>query len=164
MILSDMLIRETLEKLSSHYYMFFNNQFIKYYLLDAKISKSIWLDVEDLMNSAKDFDVRGCELEKFYEQILSFVTFISVIQNEVLPRMLNEAQPRIQKLSSTNRVLYRMTLENLPENICIFMGMINELLTIVKRIDISMNGEGHALCIKLSCIKDIDEKLNGKVI
>ena len=161
MILSDMLIRETLEKLSSHYYMFFNYQFIKYYLLDAKISKSIWLDVEDLMNSAKDFDVRGCELEKFYEQILAFVTFISVIQNEVLPRMLNEAQPRISKLSSTNRILYRMTLGNLPENIRIFIEMINALFAAVKRIDVSMNGQENALCIKLSCIKEIDEKLNS---
>jgi len=161
MKLTDKLIREMIEKLSTHYNLFFNNQFIKYYLLDAKISKNIWLDVEDLMNSAKDFEVRGCELEKIYEQILSFITFISVMQTKVLPRMLNEAQPRIQKLASTNRILYKMTLGNLPENIRIFNGMINELLTTVKRIDISMNGEQNALCIKLSYIKEIGEKLNS---
>ena len=161
MELTEKLIREILEKLNSQYNLFFNNQFIKYYLLDTKISKNIWLDVEDLMDSVKDFDARGCELEKFYERILSFVTFISIIQNEVFPRMLNELQPRIHRLSSTGRVLYRMTLAYLPENIRIFFGMINELLASVKRIDILMNGEENALYIKLSCIKEIDEKLNS---
>ena len=162
MILKDKLIKEKIAELSSHYHLFYNNQFIKYYLLDAKISKNIWIDIECLMNSVNDFETSGCELENLYEQISSFVTFITVMQNEVIPKMLNEENLQSKKLSATNKVLYKMTLNNLPENIRILINMINELYNTLKGIDISMNGEDSALYSNLSYLKKIDDNLNSQ--
>jgi|GEM_PF-1868215 len=163
MILKEKPIKEKLVKLSSHYHLFYNNQFIKYYLLDAKISKNIWIDIECLMNSVNDFETSGCELENLYEQISSFVTFITVMQNEVIPKMLNEENLQAKKSSSTSKVLYRMSLKNLPENIRILLNMINELYNTVKGIDISMNGEDNALYINLPYVKKIDDNLNSRL-
>ena len=163
MILKDKLIKEKLVELSSHYNLFYNNQFIKYYLFDAKISKNIWIDIECLMNSVNDFETSGCELKNLYEQISSFVDFITVMRNEVIPKMLKEENLQAKKLSSTSKVLYRMTLKNLPENIRILINMINELYNTVKGIDVSMNGKDNALYINLSYVKKIDDNLNSQL-
>ncbi len=156
----DKSIHDLIEKLKNQYLPFVHNQFINYYLVDSNIPKNDWLDIEDLIDSNKYVEAEGYDLNKLYDQILSFSSFITKIKKEILPRMQNEAAIRIRKMSADNKILYEMTLDNLPKNLKIFYGIIIELFINAKKVDKRINGEENMLYIKLPYIQEIEKNLN----
>ena len=160
MIFKDKNIRDIIDRLRHHYELFTNNQFIKYYLHDFNIQKHDWLDIEDLIGSNKYYEAEGYDLDKLYNQILTFSSFLLKIKNEILPRMKSEAAYRIRKMSLNNKILYEMTLDNLPENMKIFYDILIELFINVKKVDKKLNGEQNTLYLKLPYMREIEKKLN----
>ncbi len=156
----DKSIHDLIEKLKDQYLPFIHNQFINYYLLDSDIPKNDWLDVEDLIGSNKYYEAEGHDLNKLYDQILSFSSFLTKIKIEILPRIKNEAAIRIRKMSIDNKILYEMTLDNLPKNLKIFYDIIIELFINAKKVDKRINGEENMLYIKFPYRQEIEKNLN----
>ena len=159
MIFKDKGIHDLIEKLKNQYQLFIHNQFINYYLIDSDIPKNDWLDVEDLIESNKYYEAEGYDLKKLYEQILTFSSFLTKIKKEILPRIQNEAAIRIKKMFIENKILYKMTLDNLPENLKIFYDLMIELFINVKKVDKRINDEENMLYIKLTYMREIEKKL-----
>ncbi len=160
MIFRDKNIHDIIEKLSNHYNIFTNNEFMKYYLLDSKIQKNVWIDIEDLIYSNKNYEAVGYDLEKLYEQIWSFTSFLLIIKKETLSRITSEALHRMDKMTTENRILFKMTLDNTPGNLKLFYDLIAELFINVKNLDKTMNGEEKALYNKFPNTKELEERLN----
>jgi hypothetical protein len=151
----DKKIQDIIDRLKIHYQLFINNQFIKYYLYDSNIPKNDWLDIEDLIDANKYYDAEGYDLRKLYDQLLTFSSFLLKIKNEILPRIKSEAAFRIRKMSQNNKILYEMTLDNLPENLKIFHDILIELFINVKKADRKLNGENNMLYPKLPYMREI---------
>ena len=156
----DKIIYDLIEKLKNQYQLFISNQFISYYLNESNIPKNDWIDIEDLANSNKYFEAEGYELEKLYEQILTFTTFLLKINKEIMPKMMDEKARRMARMSIDNKILYKMTVDNAPGNLKIFYDIIIELFINIKKIDKKMNGEKKMLFNKLAFLKDIEKNLN----
>lgn len=156
----DKIIYDIIEKLKNQYQLFISNQFISYYLNESNIPKNDWIDFEDLVNSNKYFEAEGYELEKIYEQILTFTTFLLKIKKEIIPKMMDEKARRMARMSIDNKILYKMTVDNAPGNLKIFYDIIIELFINIKKIDKKMNGEKKMLFDKLTFLKDIEKNLN----
>ena len=155
MIFSDSVVRDIIDKLGDHYNTFYGNQFIRYYLLDSRIPRSTWLDIENLLDLEREFD----GLKDVYERIQSFTNFVSDVKTTILPKMLEDSRSRLQKMSPDSKILFRMTLSNLTENIRIFNEIIGELLSQVIRIDIETNGKEKAVYTRLPYVREIDDTL-----
>ena len=156
----DKIIYDIIEKLKNQYQLFISNQFISYYLNESNIPKNDWIDIEDLTNSNKYFEAEGYELEKLYEQTLTFTTFLVKIKKEIMPKMMDEKARRMAKMSLDNKILYKMTVDNAPGNLKIFYDIIIELFINIKKIDKKMNGDKKMLFDKLTFLKDIEKNLN----
>jgi len=156
----DKNIRDIIDRLKIHYQLFINNQFIKYYLYDSNIPKNDWLDIDDLIGANKYYEAEGYDLRKLYDQLLTFSSFLLKIKNEISPRIKSEAAFRIRKMSQNNKILYEMTLDNLPENLRIFHDILLELFINVKKADRKLNGENNMLYLKLPYMREIEKKLN----
>jgi hypothetical protein len=157
----DESVKGIIANLVHQYNLFVSNQFINYYLMDAKISKSDWVEVEDLINSNKYYEAEGYDLEKFYEEILAFARFLTKIRKEVLPRIKAETEIRLRKLTPDNQILYKMTMNNAPGNVNVFFDLISSLYVTLKRIDREKNGEEKALYSKMEYVKEIEKLLNA---
>jgi len=156
----DKKIRDIIDRLKIHYQLFISNQFIKYYLYDSNIPQNDLLDIEDLISANEYYEAEGYDLRKLYDQILTFSSFLLKIKNEILPRIKSEAAFRIRKMSQNNKILYEMTLDNLPENLKIFHDILLELFINVKKADRKLNGENNMLYPKLPYMREIEKKLN----
>ena len=156
----DKKVYDSIEKLEKQYQLFMGNEFIKYYLLDARIPKNDWIDIEDLINSNKYYKTKGYELNKLYEQISTFISFLKKIEDEIIPRMKAESTGRMIKMSHDSKILFKLTLDNMSVNLNIFYDIIRELLANLKEIDKRINGEKNMLYQKLSYLKDIQEEVN----
>jgi hypothetical protein len=157
----DEQVKGIIGDLGHQYHLFVSNQFINYYLMDAKISKSDWVDVEDLINSNKYYEAEGYDLEKLYEEILAFARFLTKIKGEVLPRIRLETESRLRRLAADNQILYRMTMDNAPGNVKVFFDLVSSLYIHLKRLDKEKNGEGKALFNKIVYIKEVEKLLNA---
>jgi hypothetical protein len=157
----DESVKEIIANLVHQYNLFVSNQFINYYLMDAKISKSDWVDVEDLINANKYYEAEGYDLEKFYEEILAFARFLTKIKGEVLPRIKAETEIRLRKLTADNQILYKMTMNNAPGNVKVFFDLVSSLYVRLKKIDREKNGEEKALYSKIGFVKEIEKLLNA---
>ena len=153
-------IHDLIEKLRDQYHIFIKNEFINYYLLNSNIPKNVWINIDDLFDSSKYYEAMGYDINKLYDQIFSFSSFISKIKKEILPRMQNEAAIRIRKMSENNKILYEMTLDNMPKNLRIFYDLVIELYINTKKVDKRLNGEENVLFIKLPYIHEIEKNLN----
>jgi hypothetical protein len=160
MTIKDKNVSDIIDRLREHYTIFFSNQFIKYYLLDSKIPRNVWISIEDLMSTGQEYKIVGYELETLYEQILSFASFCQTIKKEILPRMMDEAQRRMAKMATDSKILFKMTLDNAPGNLEIFNELVTELFVAVRDADTLTNGEEKALYKKLSVTKKIEEVLH----
>lgn len=156
----DKIIHDIIEKLKNQYQLFTGNQFINYYLNESNIPKNDWMDIEDLMNSNRYFEAEGYDLEKLYEQIRTFSLFLTKIKKEILLKMTQDSERRMAQLSSDNRVLYKMTVDNTPGNLKIFYDIIIELYLNLKKIDQKLNGEENMIFARLPFASDIEKNLN----
>ena len=161
MKIKDKKIFDIIEELAGKYNIFTHNQFINYYLLDSVILKNDWIDVDDMLNSNNTYEEEGYELDRLYTQILAFASFLTVIKEEIWPRIQKEAQRRMEPMTPDSRLLYKMTLDNTPANLQTFTSLVTDLFINVKKVDKTKNGEENALFKKLGFIKDIQEKLNS---
>ena len=118
------------------------------------------IDIENLINSNKYYEAEGYDLNTLYEQLLTFSSLLTKLKQEILPRIQNEAAIRIRKLSIDNKILYEMTLDNLPNNLKIFYGIISELYINIKKVDKRINSEENSLYVKLPYIEKIEKNLN----
>jgi len=156
----DKTIHDIIEKLRGQYQLFTGNQFINYYLNESNIPKNDWIDIEDLINSNRYFEAEGYELEKLYEQIHTFSTFLEKITKEILPKISRDSERRMAQLSADNRVLYKMTIDNTPGNLKIFYDIIIELYLNLKKIDQKFNGEDDMIIARLPFAAKIEKTLN----
>ena len=160
MVIKDKNVQGIIDKLREHYNVFFSNQFVKYYLLDSNIPRSVWIHIEDLMNDRQEYQIVGYELETLYEQILSFTSFFQTIKKEVVPRMMDEAHSRMAKMATDSKILFKMTLDNAPGNLDIFNDLVTDLFVAVRDADTQKNGEEKALYKRLPITTKIAEVLH----
>jgi hypothetical protein len=160
MSIKDRRIFDILGELGDKYNVFTHNQFINYYLLNSGIPKNDWIDIEDMLSANSTYEEDGYELDKLYTQILAFSSFLTRIEEEILPRIHSEAPRRMEKMTQDSRILYKMTLENIPSNLKTFFDLITDLFINVKRVDKVQNGDNNALYRKLSFINEIQKMLN----
>ena len=153
-------VHDAISRLKKQYYLFSHNQFISYYLLASNIPKNDILDVEDLIDSDKYYVAEGYDLQKLYEQILVFVRFMQKVKEKVLSQIENDSERRLRKLSHDDKVLFRMTIDNIPKNIKMFHQLISELFIEVRKQDRTMNGEDGMLFYQLPWLKEIEKALD----
>jgi len=153
-------VHDVIERLKKQYQLFVHNQFINYYLLNSDIPKNDWLDIEDLVGSNKYFEAEGYELRKIYDQIYTFCNFLEKVKKEILPRIQGEAAIRIMRMSMDKKVLFEMTVDNLPNNLRIFYDILIDLYINLKRVDNKLSTDNNMLYLKFPYIEGIEQKLN----
>ena len=153
-------VHDVIERLKKQYQLFVHNQFISYYLLNSDIPKNDWLDVEDLIGSNKYYEAEGYELGKLYDQIYTFCNFLEKIKKEILPRIQGEAAFRVLKMSTDKKILFELTVDNIPKNLKMFYDILIDLYINLKRVDNKLSKDNNMLYFKLPFIKEIEKKLN----
>jgi len=156
----DKAVRDMIDNLKNHYRVFVSNQFISYYLNESNIPKNDWIDIEDLIDSNKYFEGEGYDMERFYDQILTFSRFLDKLKKEVLSKMKGDVEKRLSRMSQDNKILYKMTVDNAPGNVKIFYDILTNLFMTVKKIDEKTNGPDRMMYGRHAYFKEIEKNLN----
>jgi hypothetical protein len=160
MLLKDQKIFDTIERLKEQYHIFSSNNYIKSYLFEADISKSDWMDIEDLLNSNQYYDATGYDLDKLYDQLLTFSRFLTRLVRDIIPRMQNEVNARANTLSKDNKVIFKMTVNNAPGNVKTLEEFTVELFNGLKQLDKAAHGDAKMCLHSKNYLKELEQKLS----
>ena len=64
-------------------------------------------------------------------------------------------------MSRDNKILYKMTIDNIPANLNMFYNLITELFNSIKKIDEKIHKKDDILYTKLPFLQKIEKRLNG---
>ena len=157
--IKDDRIKRIIARIQERYRMLMGNKFIQVFFSDLKMSRSDMADIEDLVNANKYYDAMGYDIEKLYDQIYSFVHILERYSKEVLPRMKNESRLRLARLSDDDKIRFKMTVENMGDNIRVIKEDLRELYENVKRVDVTENGKDSMVIFRRAHFKELEDLL-----
>jgi len=132
------------------------NKFMMAYINELGLARSDIADMEDLVNANKNYDVQGYNLENIYDQLYTFINVIKRMEEELLPKMMNESKLRLDRLSNDDKIKFKMTVGNLGENFKRSRQVLNDLFENVKRVDLEVNGQQSMVIFKREHFKQLD--------
>ena len=159
MNVKDSEITESISKLKKLYLTIIGNSLLKRQLYDTIVTRDIWVNIEDLLGVNKAIQTNEYDLEKLYLQIISLVSFLSVLRNDVARSLKAVSESVMNRMEANKKILYRMTLGALDYNIDTLADRIGDLFLIVSRADISISGEEKAHYRKFPQLKDLGKHL-----
>lgn len=160
-MVKDRQVHDLIEQLREKYQVFTSNSFIKNYLYEADLPRSVWMGIEDLLDANHYYDAMGYDLEKLYEQLLSLCRFLDTLRKSVVPRMQSEVRARAATLDGNNRVIFTMTVSNAPGNVQNFFNLAGELFRNLQRMDRDANGEDRMVYRSSRYFHQIESILGG---
>ena len=159
MNVKDSAITESIGKLKKLYLTIMGNSLIKRHLYDSIVARDIWVNIEDLLGISKAAQTNEYNLEELYLQIISLVSFLNVLRNDVARHLKAVSESVMSRMEANQKILYRMTLGALDYNIDTLADRIGDLFLIITRTDVSLSGEEKAHYRKFPQLKDLGKSL-----
>lgn len=152
----DEIVNGIITNLNEQYRLIMGNKFMMAYINELGLARSDITDMEDLVNANKNYDVQGYNLENIYDQLYTFINVIKRMEEELLPKMMNESKLRLDRLSNDDKIKFKMTVGNLGENFKRSRQVLNDLFENVKRVDLEVNGQQSMVIFKREHFKQLD--------
>ena len=152
----DEIVNGIITNLNEQYRLIMGNKFMMAYINELGLARSDIADMEDLVNANKNYDVQGYNLENIYDQLYTFINVIKRMEEELLPKMMNESKLRLDRLSNDDKIKFKMTVGNLGENFKRSRQVLNDLFENVKRVDLEVNGQQSMVIFKREHFKQLD--------
>lgn len=152
----DETIKGIITELNEQYRLIMGNKFMIAYINELDLPRSDIADMEDLADANKYYDVQGYNLENLYDQLYTAINVINRMEEELLPKMMNESKLRLDRLSADDKIKFKMTVSNTGENIKRIRKVLNDLFENVKRVDLEANGQQSMVIFKREHFKKLD--------
>jgi len=152
----DETIKGIITELNEQYRLIMGNKFMIAYINELDLTRSDIADMEDLADANKYYDVQGYNLENLYDQLYTAINVINRMEEELLPKMMNESKLRLDRLSADDKIKFKMTVSNIGENIKRVRKVLNDLFENVKRVDLEANGQQSMVIFKREHFKKLD--------
>ena len=144
----DETVKGLITELNEQYRLIMGNKFMIAYINELGLPRSDITDMEDLANANSHYDTLGYNLESLYDQLYTTINVINRMEEELLPKMMNESKLRLDRLSDDDRIKFKMTVGNLEDNIKRSRKVLSDLFENIKRVDLEDNGQQSMVIFK----------------
>ena len=152
----DETIKGLITELNEQYRLIMGNKFMIAYINELGLPRSDITDMEDLANANSHYDAQGYNLESLYDQLYTTINVINRMEEELLPKMMNESKLRLDRLSDDDKIKFKMTVGNSGDNIKRSRKMLSDLFENIKRVDLEVNGQQSMVIFTREHFKKLD--------
>lgn len=152
----DETIKGLITELNEQYRLIMGNKFMIAYINELGLPRSDITDMEDLANANSHYDTLGYNLESLYDQLYTTINVINRMEEELLPKMMNESKLRLDRLSDDDKIKFKMTVGNSGDNIKRSRKMLSDLFENIKRVDLEVNGQQSMVIFTREHFKKLD--------
>jgi hypothetical protein len=143
-------------ELNEQYRLIMGNKFMIAYINELGLPRSDITDMEDLANANSHYDTLGYNLESLYDQLYTTINVINRMEEELLPKMMNESKLRLDRLSDDDKIKFKMTVGNSGDNIKRSRKVLSDLFENIKRVDLEVNGQQSMVIFTREHFKKLD--------
>jgi hypothetical protein len=152
----DEKIKGIITELNEQYRLIMGNKFMIAYINELGLPRSDIADMEDLTNANSHYDTLGYNLESLYDQLYTTINVINRMEEELLPKMMNESKLRLDRLSNDDKIKFKLTVGNLGDNIKRSRKLLSDLFENIKRVDLEVNGQQSMVIFTREHFKKLD--------
>ena len=152
----DETIKGIITELNEQYRLIMGNKFMIAYINELGLPRSDITDMEDLANANSHYDTLGYNLESLYDQLYTTINVINRMEEELLPKMMNESKLRLDRLSDDDKIKFKMTVGNSGDNIKRSRKVLSDLFENIKRVDLEVNGQQSMVIFTREHFKKLD--------
>ena len=152
----DETIKGLITELNEQYRLIMGNKFMIAYINELGLPRSDITDMEDLANANSHYDTLGYNLESLYDQLYTTINVINRMEEELLPKMMNESKLRLDRLSDDDKIKFKMTVGNSGDNIKRSRKVLSDLFENIKRVDLEVNGQQSMVIFQREHFKQLD--------
>ncbi|MFW5728909.1 MAG: hypothetical protein ACOCYG_04535 [Spirochaetota bacterium] len=133
-----------------------SNSVLRSSVRDLALDDTQWREIEHLLSYGDGRWEQEINVYGLYAAVRGMLQFAHALVTEALPRMKTEiARPRAH-ISQENRVVLRMTVTNLQDNVKTFVERIGDLYRLLVPYDEKRNGEARAFHKQFPELKEED--------
>jgi hypothetical protein len=125
-------VHSLIEAIGHHYKTNISNRFTRGALSMLVLDNATWGQIEELTEKSDNYRYQGYHLDELYGLILAMARFISAARKQAAPAMRYGS---VDKLSSKDRVLRDMVVNNFSSNLNILADSVNKLYIKVVELD-----------------------------
>jgi hypothetical protein len=152
----DEKIKGIITELNEQYRLIMGNKFMIAYINELGLPRSDIADMEDLTNANSHYNTLGYNLESLYDQLYTTINVINRMEEELLPKMMNESKLRLDRLSNDDKIKFKLTVGNLGDNIKRSRKLLSDLFENIKRVDLEVNGQQSMVIFTREHFKKLD--------
>jgi hypothetical protein len=152
----DEKIKGIITELNEQYRLIMGNKFMIAYINELGLPRSDIADMEDLTNANSHYNTLGYNLESLYDQLYTTINVINRMEEELLPKMMNESKLRLDRLSNDDKIKFKLTVGNLGDNIKRSRKLLSDLFENIKRVDLEVNGQQSMVIFMREHFKKLD--------
>lgn len=124
-----------IESISQHYSSNVSNRFTHSVLSLLPLDTASWTQIEELTERAAHYRYQGYHFDELYSMILAMAKFISFARKQGIPLLKSHAGTQSSKISSQDKILLDMVINNFISNLNILADYVNKLFVKVVAID-----------------------------
>ncbi|HON87877.1 MAG TPA: hypothetical protein PK074_11795 [Spirochaetales bacterium] len=148
-----------IESISQHYSSNVSNRFTHSVLSLLPLDSASWTQIEELTERASHYRYQGYHFDELYSMILAMAKFISFARKQGIPLLKSHAGLQSSKLSSQDKILLDMVINNFISNLNILADYLNKLFVKVVELDKAEAVGRPPVLLKFPELKDIGKYL-----
>lgn len=148
-----------IESIAQHYSSNVSNRFTHSVLSLLPLDSASWTQIEELTEKASHYRYQGYHFDELYSMILALAKFISFARKQGIPLLKSHAGIQYSKLSSQDKILLDMVINNFISNLNILADYLNKLFLKVVELDKAEAVGRPPILLKFPELKDIGKYL-----
>ncbi len=148
-----------IESISEHYRSNVSNRFTHAALAVMPLDSGSWTQIEELTERASHYRYQGYHFDELYSMILAIAKFVSSARKQGIPLLKSHAGLQSSKLSTQDKILLDMVINNFISNLNILADYINKLFIKVVEIDKAEAGMRPTVLMKFPELKELGKYL-----
>mgnify|MGYP006305994017 FL=1 len=149
-------VRDAIDRTRLAYETFMSNSVLRSSVRNLSLDDTQWREIEHLLSYGDERWEQEIDVYELFAAIRAMLSFAHALVTEALPRMKTEiARPRAH-ISQENRVVLRMTVTSLQDNVKTLVERLRELYQVLVPYDEKHNGEPRAFHKQFRDLKESD--------
>jgi len=129
-------IFKAIERISYHYHLNITNRVLRPLILQLYLDERSWKYIESFTERLEEYRFTGYKLDELYKQIAACARLVEVARNGI-----HSIKNKIRADSHAPDRIYReMTVNNLPNNLKVFIELLSSLYALL--VDYDKNNAG----------------------
>ena len=149
---------KSIERISYHYHLNITNRVLRPLILQLYLDERTWKQIENFTEKLEEYRYSGFKLDDLYRQLAACARFVEAARNGI-HSIKNKVKADVK---APDKIYREMTVNNLPNNLQVFLEQLSVLYALLIDFDQKNAGEKLPVYTQINELGSVRHLLTGK--